>query len=160
MICPSCRKATMKETTETHRFVESGLKNVVVKGAIVHTCSGCGERSVGFRNLTGLHRSLALKLIEKPGRLAGAEIRFLRKSLGWSGADFARKVHSDPATVSKWETGRQKMGDRTELLLRALVALGQKIDDYAEHDLENMAVGSAAPLKVELTAHRGTWIAA
>jgi len=46
-------------------------------------------------------RALAGLLIRKSNRLAGEEIRFLRKSLGWSGAAFASKAGVERDTVKK-----------------------------------------------------------
>jgi len=68
-------------------------------------------------------------------RSRSTEVAFLRKSLGWSGADFARKMHCAPTQVSRWENGRIEMSIANELLLRSLVALGKKIEDYNVEDV-------------------------
>jgi hypothetical protein len=47
-------------------------------------------------------------VIHKPARLSGSEVRYLRKYLGWSGADFAGHVGVDPSTVSNWETDKER----------------------------------------------------
>ena len=57
------------------------------------------------------------------------EFVFLRKYLGWSGADFAWNMHFDRAQVSKWENGKVEMSKPYELLLREMVASGKKIED-------------------------------
>ena len=41
-----------------------------------------------------LHRAIAIAVSQKTARLSGEEVRFLRKFLGWSGADFARRGHA------------------------------------------------------------------
>jgi transcriptional regulator with XRE-family HTH domain len=77
-----------------------------------------------------LNRVLAGAVIRKRTRLVGGEVRFLRSYLGYSGADFAKLIGSDPATVSRWESDKQLIGHHTDLLLRAMVALDRKVDEY------------------------------
>jgi putative zinc finger/helix-turn-helix YgiT family protein len=82
----------------------------------------CGETYTSIPAIEGLHRQIAAAVIRKKGRLAPAEIRFLRKWLGWSGVDFAKRTGTKPETVSRWENGRTLMGPQADRLLRVLVA--------------------------------------
>ena len=134
MKCMECTEIEMVESRENHRYQESGLPNVVLRDVLVRRCPRCGIHTVSIQRLTDLHRALALALIQRRERLTPIEVRFLRKSLGWSGADFARKFHVRPEQVSRWESGSRHvhMSISNELLLRLLVAQGQKIEDYAE----------------------------
>jgi len=134
MKCPDCHEVELNETRENHRYLESGLSNVVLHGVTVRRCPRCGFFGVSIPRMTGLHRALALALIGRRERLTPAEIRFLRKSLGWSGVDFARKFHVRPEQVSRWESGTRHvhMSIPSELLLRLLVAQGYQVEDYAE----------------------------
>ena len=104
-----------------------------------------GLSGTSIPNLAGLHRCIAVVFVNKPERLAPAEIGFLRKSLGWSKADFARKLHVRPEQVSRWESSKSPvpMQVQSELLLRSLVAMGQKIEDYKDH-MEELAFKEAA----------------
>lgn len=140
MNCPDCRTAELIEKRETIRYAESGLSTVALQNILVRQCPACGHKLVSIPNLAGLHRSLAMLLVNKVERLAPEEIGFLRKSLGWSKADCARKLHVRPEQVSRWEseTAPKPMQVQNELLLRTLVAKGQKIQDYEEH-LEELA---------------------
>jgi len=101
----------------------------------VHRCKDCGAEYVSIPDMEGLHRTLAMMVTNKDGRLTPAEIRFLRKSLGWSGTDFARRFKVTQAAVSRWEseTGGHGMSKANELRLRDMVAHGQKIEDYEKH---------------------------
>ncbi|MBN1957354.1 MAG: helix-turn-helix domain-containing protein [Desulfuromonadales bacterium] len=135
MICPDCRNAELIEKKETIRYEESGLSNVALQGILIRQCPDCGNKLVSIPNLAGLHRAIAMVLVNKPERLVAEEIRFLRKSLGWSKADFAKKFHVRLEQVSRWESeaNPKQMQVQNELLLRAIVAKGQKIQDYEEH---------------------------
>jgi transcriptional regulator with XRE-family HTH domain len=78
------------------------------------------------------------------------EIVFLRKYLGWSGADFARNMHCDRAQISKWEHSRVEMSKPYELLLREMVASGKKIEDYQRHEAARKKVFKARSLMLQL----------
>lgn len=134
MKCPECGEADLLESRENHRYAESGLPNVVLQDILVRRCPNCGAHLVSLPRLAELHRCLALVLINKKGRLSPQEVRFLRKSLGWSGADFARKFHVRPEQVSRWESdsSRTKMSISNELLLRSMVAHGNRVEDYPD----------------------------
>jgi DNA-binding transcriptional regulator YiaG len=84
---------------------------------------------VSIPRMEDLHRRLALELIKKPS-FSGKEIRFLRKHLGWSQAQFAEHVAVEKETISRWETGALEMGDSMAQLLRLLVFMGEKVQDY------------------------------
>lgn len=134
MNCPECRNE-MKESRETIRYKESGLNNIALQNIKVRTCEKCGNKLVSIPKIEELHRAIAVAFIKQKKRLSRDEIIFLRKYLGWSKADFAKKLRVKPAQVSRWEspTDPKKMEIRNELYLRALVALGKQIEDYKEH---------------------------
>jgi transcriptional regulator with XRE-family HTH domain len=75
----------------------------------------------------------------------------LRKSLGWSGGDFARRMGVDPATVSRWENGAQDIGQVAERLLRLLVSVAGPVLGYSLDDLADSAGApetDAAPIRL------------
>ena len=86
-------------------------------------------------------------------------LKFLRKSLGWSGAEFARNLHVDPATVSRWESPRaaQTMSASNELLLRLAVAHSNQMADYEVDKLAEVAVEAARPLKITIRQKKTGW---
>lgn len=142
MKCPECRQAEMNINKETIRYEECGLPNVVLKGIEVKHCPECGNSLVSIPALSGLHKNIATHLVQQPERLSAAEIRFLRKYLGWSKIDFACKFHVRPEQVSRWESDNKAvpMNKQSELLLRSLVAMGNKIEHYDEQ-LEKLSLG-------------------
>jgi transcriptional regulator with XRE-family HTH domain len=98
-------------------------------------------------------------LIDKTARFTPAEIKFLRKFMGWSGVDFARHLHVDPATVSRWESREspQSMDESNELVLRLAVALGQRVNKYSEERLAEVARDNVEPLRLKLRASKQGW---
>lgn len=135
MKCRRCEKAELVETQENYHYRECGLDNVTIVGITVRKCPACGNLMPLIPNIEGLHDSLAQAIIKRDGPLTAAEIVFLRKSLGWSGADFARNMHCDRSQVSKWEHGTVEMSKPYDLLLREMVASGKKITNYHRAEL-------------------------
>lgn len=135
MECMECG-GKMETRRENHRYTACGLPNVVLVGVEIPRCTACGTWELVLPRMEELHRTLALTLVKKRSRLTPQEVRFLRKSLGFSGASFAKRMHVAPETVSKWETGKQDMGWGAEMSLRLMVLLEQGVTDYHLEELE------------------------
>jgi len=159
MTCPQCHKAELNEGLENHHYLESGLNNVTLRDITVRRCPHCGASFASIPRISELHRAIALALVRKPERLIPTEIRFLRKHLGWSGADFARKFHCSPSQVSRWEreTDPTPMSNAYELLLRTLVAQGEKIEDYQNHMEEIATINEARPAVLAMVNEESRW---
>lgn len=136
MICELCDKKEMVEVKEKYHYQECGLPNIILDGIVLRKCPECGNIMPLIPSLSKLHLAIARTLIMKSGRLTPEEIVFLRKYLGWSGVDFARNMHSTSSSVSKWQSGKEKMSMQAELLLREMVARGKQIEDYHSYDVE------------------------
>jgi putative zinc finger/helix-turn-helix YgiT family protein len=140
MKCINCGHAM---TTKRENMPYTALPGAVLIGVPVSRCPNCGEHEVAIPAIDELNRVLAGAVIRKRGRLVGGEVRFLRSYLGYSGADFAKLIGSDPSTVSRWESDKQPIGHHTDLLLRAMVALDRKVDEYT--------IAAFAQVKAEAT---------
>jgi putative zinc finger/helix-turn-helix YgiT family protein len=156
-MCRACREAELKTTTENHLYVESGLPNVVLVGVEVRRCPKCGAFEVLLPRVAELHRVIARSVILKRARLSGAEVKFLRKHLGWSGADFAAHMGVDPTTVSAWENERKPFGTSSDRLLRLMVARQAPIDDYSLDELTKIADVQGTPRNVEIQPKDRGW---
>ncbi len=129
--CTKCGSQMRVESSATHQYTECGLSNVLLIGVTVRLCEKCGNRSVVIPKVTELHRGIAHRLAEQSQRLAAEEIRFLRKYLGWSGADFAHYFGVTPETVSRWENSSKSMSATSERLLRICVLKFEPVEDYS-----------------------------
>lgn len=159
MICPQCQQTELNSSRENHHYLESGLNNITLRNISIRRCPHCGASFASIPRLAEVHRAIALALVRKPERLVPAEIRFLRKHLGWSGADFARKFHCSPSQVSRWESDSKPvaMSNAYELLLRTLVAQGEKVEDYQQHMEEVATVAEARPAVLALVLDEAGW---
>ena len=159
MKCPECRESELRSRRENHRYDESGLSGVVLEDIEVRRCPKCAAQFVSIPRMAQLHRAIALALIRKQERLTPAEIRYLRKSLGWSQKDFAKQLHVAPETANRWEREKspKPMEDGYELALRLAVAVGEQITEYEVGRLAEVATGQPKSKKISLRADKGGW---
>lgn len=159
--CVQCGGPTKAKREKEYRYVESGLPTVILENAVeTAVCTKCGETYTGIPAIDSLHRGIASALIRKKRRLAPTEIKFLRKSLGWSGVDFAKRMGTTPETVSRWEHGKTPMGAQADRLLRLLVAKEAPITEYSVDVLAQIAAdetGPSTPARVEMTRGPRGW---
>jgi putative zinc finger/helix-turn-helix YgiT family protein len=155
--CAECG-AAMKSGIENYKYNESGLPYVTLEGVEVRRCPKCGEVEVVIPRIEELHRGIATTLIEKAERFAGAEVRFLRKYLGFSGADFAPVMGVTASTVSRWENDQEPIGPQADRLLRMMVATRPPLREYP---LDNLARVTSEPKasKVRMRVSKGAWAA-
>jgi len=150
MKCRVCAEAPeLVELREEYHYRECGLNNIILD-IVVRKCPSCGSMMPVIPGIEGLHDALANAIVKKDGRLTPQEIVFLRKSLGWSGVDFAQNMGTDRAQISKWEHGAVKMSKPYELLLREIVASGKKITDYHREAIRWKTPASPRPLHFRL----------
>jgi DNA-binding transcriptional regulator YiaG len=150
----------MKRHTENVRYdKELGLSGVTLLGVNVNVCAQCGEREIEIRNMEGLLRALALAIVRHPWRPTGEEIRYLRKYLGHSGVDFARRMGVDPSTVSRWEAGTVDMGAQAQRALRLMVVHGRPAEEYPLEELEKVSQEHRAHRYSAKLSRGGEWSA-
>ena len=156
--CRSCRQGELVITRKNHRYVESGLSNVVLQDVEVRECPACGVQQVMIPRIEELFRVLALALVRKHERLAGEEVRFLRKHMGWSGVDFAARMGVTPETVSRWENERDPLSPLADRLLRMMVVRDRPVEDYGVDELAKIDEEKrSAGLLIRLKADREGW---
>ena len=130
------------------------LPGTVLVGVELAECPNCGETEVGIPRIAELDRTLAKMVVEQESRLTPDEIKFLRKYLGLSGKDLARRMGVSPETVSRWENGHQPMSEPNERLLRAIAAHETPMDDYSDA-LPNHEFRDPEPWRARLSADDG-----
>jgi putative zinc finger/helix-turn-helix YgiT family protein len=157
MNCAACGKP-MTTARENYSYTASGLPQVTLARVEVRRCKACGEHEVVIPRIEQLHRVIARAVIGKRSRLTAAETRFLRKYLGWSGADFARHMGVTAESVSRWENNREKMGPVADRLLRLMVANKAPVSEYPIAALaELQEKPSPLPMRVHAEPAKGGW---
>lgn len=147
MKCLQCDK-DMVETVEDYDY-SSVLPGIVLHGITVARCP-CGEDELEIPRIDQLHRQIAFAVATKESRLTPAELRFLRKYLGLSGVDFARRVTVGATQLSRWENGKETMSEMAERLVRLMVLTEAPRDSYTL-DFFDRIEGAPQPTRIELT---------
>lgn len=102
-----------------YRYTESGLENVFIHG-IQTTIDEDGDEVVTIRNVTGLHKAIALTIISRNGLMTGRELRFLRTEMGVTQSELAKSIHKDAQSVGRWERGETPIDSNAETVIRLL----------------------------------------
>jgi DNA-binding transcriptional regulator YiaG len=100
----------------------TGLRTVVYDAAIEHVGED-GEVTIELPQLPALMAAAAVSRCLDPIRLGGSEIRAIRKIMGLTLAELAKRLDARTATetVSRWEANAQPMGSYAERVLRLVV---------------------------------------
>lgn len=102
--------------------VHVGLRTIVCHAAIERVDEE-GEETIELPKPRQLRASAAMSRCLMPIRLRGNELKAIRKIMGLTLADLAKKLdeRTAPETVSRWESEAQPMGGYAEKILRLLV---------------------------------------
>ncbi len=154
--CRECGGA-VETRTATRSYDESGLKGIVLVGIPVKKCVACEKEEFGIPRMEELHRLIAMKLIDKQAALTGAEVRFLRKHLGYSAQDFAGRIDITPEHLSRVENDATTLSAMAERLVRLMVAHNDRANDYSLDTLAQLPSAKAAPLRLEVRNDSKGW---
>ena len=119
--CYECR-GPASGRRENYNYSECGLKNVVLKEVVVYRCTRCGAARVEIPNMDGLHRTIALMVIEKTSILSSDEVRFLRTVAGFTATRFAKALGVTKTALSRWENN-QRIGTQSDRSIRIICGL-------------------------------------
>ena len=154
MKCVVCGHAELIQSIANLDF-----NGVALVEGVRYECPECGEQYDGFERVEALSRAVAHHIARRVERLTPAEIRFLRKYLGYSGKDFAAFLGVAPETVSRWESSasNKAMTLSTEKLLRYMALNEKPISDYGLEMAGTSTEESAPPTFFN---REGVWVAA
>jgi len=103
-----------------YHYLESGLRNVWLLNGFTYHDTPYGK-GVSIEDIDGLHKVLTQSLVMKPGRLAGSEIRFLRKEMELSQRSLAACLGVNIQTLAAWEKSKARIPGPADRMLRILV---------------------------------------
>ncbi|MGA7743418.1 MAG: type II TA system antitoxin MqsA family protein [Polyangia bacterium] len=149
MTCSNCG-SKMSSRRENFKYTACGLDYVTLVNVEVLRCKDCGECEVVIPKIEELHRVLALIVAQGKSRLRGSEIRFLRKYLGYSGAEAASALSVGPEWMSKWENDKVPISQSAERFLRLMVVNQQPAQFYPLKELlAERADKKPAPIRLD-----------
>ncbi|MCI0486133.1 MAG: type II toxin-antitoxin system MqsA family antitoxin [Blastocatellia bacterium] len=118
--CDLCGKATTIKKGQTYHYIESGLDNVYLENIEVRVCKSCNAICPRIPKINQLHDTIARATTLQPYPLSGKDIRFLRQHMGLKAREWAALLRIDVTTLSRWESGEQKIGPQSDSLIRLL----------------------------------------
>ena len=121
-ICLNCGNKGVSISRGDHKFLESGLDNVILSNVEISKCDNCGEKVVSIPSPNQLLEVISEQVILKPSRLTGKEIRFLRKNIYLKTQELAQILGVHRVTVSRWENGHKKPTSSEDRLIRMVYA--------------------------------------
>src|SRR5262245_50441154 len=117
MKCERCKNETIIDSKRYH-YTECGLDNVYLDNCEVRVCPTCGLESPRIQSINDLHAVIAEAVALQKVPLSGKEARFLRKHLGLKARVWAKYLHVDATTLSRWENDEQSIGPQSDALIR------------------------------------------
>lgn len=113
-------QSVIREVVDVYREDLLGIP-VVLLNAVIRVVDESGEETFAIPNMRGLVAAVAMSRCLMPRKIAGKEIRFMRKALEMTGREFAAELDIAPETLSRWENDGRVIGGNGEKMLRHLV---------------------------------------
>jgi len=155
MQCLICGHAPMRTGAESLPLV--GLPRITLVGVEVSRCPKCGDYEVSIPAHRRLVQIVTKALLGKRGRLAPAELKWLRSVMGWTSLQLAQHVGVSAESVSKWENGHTQQSRPADRLVRMLLAHGLEPEQYPLAALPLVSSSRKEELSLRLSYASGRW---
>jgi putative transcriptional regulator len=108
----------MSKGKQMYHFTDGGLRNVWLENGYIVRETPYGK-GVSFHDLEGLTKAICMALVKKPGKLTGAEFRYIRANMLLSQKSLGQMMGYTEQAVAKWEKSG-KIPKAVEYFLRSL----------------------------------------
>jgi len=102
-----------------YHYVQCGLDNVYLRNGY-ETEVVDGEEYVSVKDVEKLWKAIGISLAADQRDLSPKELRFLRRHMGLSQEELAKKLQVDVQTVARWEKQQTKISGPANLAIRTL----------------------------------------
>lgn len=116
--CAKCKGLVERSTLPEHTEDLGGVTVKILNAVKVSRCRECGDEMIAIPDLDGLARAAAISRALDPTRLTGREVKFLRRVLDMTQAEFAEAMDLAAESVSRWENDVRGVGEACERLTR------------------------------------------
>lgn len=123
---------------------ELGIPLIIHNSVVRNVCSKCGVETHAIPFPDRLIAAAAVGRCKIPFKLAGSEIRFVRKAMCMAAKDLSEVLSVTPETFSRWENDKAPISPSFEKMLRILawVQLGKSAPaiDFDAQSILNMSI--------------------
>ena len=139
-----------------YHYTESGLSNVyLVNGFHVEVIDE--EEYTSIDDMNGLHRTIALAIVDSNTPLTNEEFKFLRIELNLSQKVLANSFGVNEQTIARYEKNETKIPRTTDASLRSLFMESLDKNNPVGHFLELLAEAEAAAEEIRLEEVGDHW---
>jgi len=117
--CPICGSGKLAKKTVDEKFEYKG-QSLVVPDYVVYECSSCEESLVDKKSVKTSQKLLKDFFREVDGLLGSSDIKRIRKKLGFTQEQMAKKLGVGLKTFARYETGQVIQSRAMDNLLRIL----------------------------------------
>ena len=145
--CSACGKGRLAEKTISHDVGPLlGMPRVMVEHLPALACQKCGAVTVSGVVLDAVSTLLSTLILKQPS-LAASEVRYLRKSVGDTQEEFAKRLEVDRATVNRWENSTTPISGTSAYAIRSHVFFRLRQKDASVDEVAPAFVEMRAPAK-------------
>ncbi len=121
ILCSTCGKGHLVERVVNHDVGPLlGMPHVRVENLPALVCSKCGAVTVAGALLDSVSNLLTALILKSPALDAG-EVRYLRRMVGDTQEEFAKRLDVERATVNRWENSAAPIAGPTAYAIRSHV---------------------------------------
>jgi DNA-binding XRE family transcriptional regulator len=121
ILCSACEKGHLAEKVVKHDVGPLlGMPHVRVENLPALVCSKCETVTVPGAVLDAVANLLAALILKSPALDAG-EVRYLRRMVGDTQEEFAKRLEVERATVNRWENATAPISGPTAYAIRSHV---------------------------------------
>ena len=126
--CFECDETCEIKKYRAYNYTGVNLENIVLRNLEVEVCNACDTKTPLLQNVKKLHNAIGVAIALQKVHLSGADIRYLRRSAGFSVGEWSKRLEVAEGTYSKWENGYRPITAQADKLARInfLNALKQK----------------------------------
>jgi DNA-binding transcriptional regulator YiaG len=140
------------------RYQGCGLDNVFLRNGYRETVSAAGDKRIFIEDIEGLHKAIAMFIVDDASPLDAKTFRFLRKELDMSQRQMGEVLGVSEQTVSLWERARQPIPQSADIFVRALTKETCSGNAELRRMIERMnSLDREERSKIELEKNDGHW---
>lgn len=149
MKCFECDKTTQIKKLRALNYTGVNLNNIVLLNIQVEWCADCQIETPLLQNVKKLHNAIGVAIALQKVHLSNEDLRYLRRSAGFSVGDWAKQIGVVEAHYSRLESGDRSITAQVDKLARIIFLSALK-----HKDIENVHLAKHLETVLNLNVER------